>query len=124
VRRSPVELGQRLTDAMRVIARENPRLQGVLDRRDFNATEAGQRLLEDESLARLMEILLQVVDLLFVQPILTANQVATALSVDFSTAQRYVNQLEEAGLVHEVTGKARNRVYRADQVLQAMEEPL
>jgi type I restriction enzyme M protein len=31
----------------------------VLDRRDFNATEAGQRLLEDESLARLMEILNQ-----------------------------------------------------------------
>ncbi|MFQ5610589.1 MAG: N-6 DNA methylase [Anaerolineae bacterium] len=57
VRRSPVELGQRLTDAMRAIARENPRLSGVIDRRDFNATEAGQRLLEDEGLARLMEIL-------------------------------------------------------------------
>jgi type I restriction enzyme M protein len=54
VRRSPVELGQRLTDAMRSIARENPKLQGVIDRRDFNATEAGQRLLEDESLARLI----------------------------------------------------------------------
>jgi len=57
VRRSPVNLGERLTDAMKAIARENPKLQGVLDRRDFNATEAGQRLLEDESLARLMEIL-------------------------------------------------------------------
>jgi type I restriction enzyme M protein len=57
VRRSPVNLGERLTDAMKAIARENPRLQGVIDRRDFNATEAGQRLLEDESLARLMEIL-------------------------------------------------------------------
>jgi type I restriction enzyme M protein len=42
---------------MKAIARENPKLQGVIDRRDFNATEAGQRLLEDESLARLMEIL-------------------------------------------------------------------
>jgi type I restriction enzyme M protein len=57
VRRSPVNLGERLTDAMKAIARENPKLQGVIDRRDFNATEAGQRLLEDESLARLMEIL-------------------------------------------------------------------
>jgi Fic family protein len=74
--------------------------------------------------ARSAARLLQVVDLLFAQPILTANQVATALSVDFSTAQRYVNQLDEAGLLREVTGKARNRVYRADQVLQAIEEPL
>jgi type I restriction enzyme M protein len=57
VRRSPVKLGERLTDAMKAIARENPKLQGVIDRRDFNATEAGQRLLEDGSLARLMEIL-------------------------------------------------------------------
>jgi type I restriction enzyme M protein len=57
VRRSPVALGERLTDAMRAIARENPKLAGVIDRRDFNATEAGQRLLEDDSLARLMEIL-------------------------------------------------------------------
>ncbi len=59
VRRSPANLGERLTDAMKAIARENPKLQGVIDRRDFNATEAGQRLLEDESLARLMEILNQ-----------------------------------------------------------------
>jgi type I restriction enzyme M protein len=29
----------------------------VIDRRDFNATEGGQRILEDETLARLMEIL-------------------------------------------------------------------
>ena len=49
---------------------------------------------------------------------------AGTLSVDFSTAQRYVNQLEEAGLLTEITGQARNRVYRADEVLQAIEEPL
>ncbi len=59
VRRSPVDLGERLTDAMRAIARENPKLQGVIDRRDFNVTEAGQRILEDNTLARLMEILNQ-----------------------------------------------------------------
>ena len=57
VRRSPVDLGERLTDALRAIARENPRLQGVLDRRDFNVTEAGQRILTDDNLAVLMEVL-------------------------------------------------------------------
>lgn len=57
VRENPTNLGQRLTDAMRAIARENTKLSGVIDRRDFNATESGQRILDDGTLARLVEIL-------------------------------------------------------------------
>ncbi len=57
VRANANKLGERLTDTMRAIARENPRLAGVIDRRDFNATESGQRVLEDSTLATLMEIL-------------------------------------------------------------------
>ena len=67
--------------------------------------------------------LLRVVDLLFARPILTTRQVEAALDVNFPTAQRYVNQLVEAGLLRETTGKARNRVYRADEVLRVIEEP-
>lgn len=68
--------------------------------------------------------LLQAVDLLFARPVLTVRQVETALDVHFSTAQRYVNQLEEAGLLREITGQARNRVYCADEILRMLEEPL
>jgi type I restriction enzyme M protein len=57
VRRLPIDLGERLTGAMREIAKENPRLKGVVDIVDFNATAAGQRILDDDTLARLMEIL-------------------------------------------------------------------
>ena len=39
---------------MRAVARENPKLHGVIDRVDFNATEAGQRILSDESLKALI----------------------------------------------------------------------
>jgi Fic family protein len=74
--------------------------------------------------ARAAVRLLQVVDLLFAQPVLTIRQVQTALGVDFPAAQRYVHQLVEGGLLREVTGRARNRVYRADEVLRAIEEPL
>jgi len=74
--------------------------------------------------ARAAARLLQVVDLLFAQPVLTVRQVETALGVNFSTAQRYINRLEKAGLVREVTGRARNRVYQADEVLRVIEEPL
>jgi len=57
VRKQTEGLGERLTETMRAIARENPALQGVIDLVDFNATTAGQRILDDDSLARLVEIL-------------------------------------------------------------------
>jgi hypothetical protein len=44
--------------------------------------------------------------------------------VNFTTAQRYVDQLADLGLLREITGQARNRVYRAEEILQAIEEPL
>jgi DNA-binding MarR family transcriptional regulator len=42
------------------------------------------------------------------------------LSVTYSAAQRYVTRLEAAGIVTEITGQARNRVYRADEILAAV----
>ncbi len=50
-------LGQFLTDAVRDVARENPSLQGVINMVDFNATAAGQRILSDEHLANLINVL-------------------------------------------------------------------
>jgi Fic family protein len=68
--------------------------------------------------------LLQAVDLLFTSPTLTARQVEATLKIDFTAAQRYINQLVKAGIVRAVTGFARNRVYRADDVLAAIDGPL
>jgi Fic family protein len=67
---------------------------------------------------------LQLVDLLFAQPVLTVRQVADALDVTFPTAQQYARRLQDWGLLREITGGARNRVYRADQVIEAIEAPL
>jgi type I restriction enzyme M protein len=50
-------LGQFLTDAVREVARENPSLQGVINMVDFNATAAGQRILSDEHLSNLINVL-------------------------------------------------------------------
>ena len=52
-------LGERVTDALRSIGRENPGLEGVIDRPDFNITDQGQRLLDDDTLSRLIEKLSQ-----------------------------------------------------------------
>ncbi len=57
IRTQTTGLGQYLTDAVRAVARENPRLQGVIDLVDFNATAAGQRIVPDEYLARLVDVL-------------------------------------------------------------------
>jgi type I restriction enzyme M protein len=57
IRRQATGLGQYLTDAVRAVARENPRLQGVIDLVDFNATTAGQRIVPDEYLANLVDVL-------------------------------------------------------------------
>ena len=57
IRRQTSGLGQYLTDAVRAVARENPSLAGVIDMVDFNATAAGQRIISDEHLAALIEVL-------------------------------------------------------------------
>jgi len=50
-------LGEHLTDAVRAVARENPRLSGVIDVTDFNATAAGQRIVDDGRLSALVQVL-------------------------------------------------------------------
>jgi len=56
IRESATRVGERVTDAVRSIARENPSLQGVIDIVDFNATVSGQRILDDGKLWALIEI--------------------------------------------------------------------
>ena len=52
-------LGQFVTEAMREVANKNPRLQGVLNVEDFNEKQSGQRLIDDERLEKLIEIISQ-----------------------------------------------------------------
>jgi len=56
---STIGLGESLTDAVRGVSRENPRLAGVIDVTDFNATTAGQRIISDEHLHELVQVLNQ-----------------------------------------------------------------
>jgi type I restriction enzyme M protein len=50
-------LGEFITDTMRSIARENPKLMGAIDIVDFNATAAGQRIISDDTLKLLVNVL-------------------------------------------------------------------
>jgi len=50
-------MGERLTIAMRTIAKHNEKLVGVIDYIDFNATQGGQRVISDEKIIKLFNIL-------------------------------------------------------------------
>jgi type I restriction enzyme M protein len=57
IARTTTALGEQLTDAVRATARENQRLAGVIDMVDFNATTAGQRMVDDGRLTTLVQVL-------------------------------------------------------------------
>jgi Fic family protein len=83
--------------------------------------EEFQMLLQDE---RAVERLMQAVDVLFERPILSIRQLEAALDISYRSAQRYIEKLERLGVVREMTGRARNRLYQADAILRALEESL
>ena len=53
----PRNLAEALTDAVRTVSRQNPRLQGVIDTVDFNATAAGQPIVDVDRLGALVKTL-------------------------------------------------------------------
>ena len=50
-------LGEFVTEAMRKVVSQNPRLSGVLDVQDFNEQQSGQRTLDDDRLVSLIEVI-------------------------------------------------------------------
>lgn len=82
------------------------------------------RLAYREKLAseRNKERLEAVIDYLISSPITSITGVRDGLKLgSYRTAQRYIEKLQELGLVREVTGKGRDRVYLADGILGALE---
>ncbi len=55
IRKLTNKIGEKLTDAIRAIAKENPRLRGVIDNVDFNAAIAGERIIGEDKLSALIE---------------------------------------------------------------------
>jgi Fic family protein len=62
-----------------------------------------------------------VLDFLFARPILSAKQLAESVNMPFKTARQYIEKLVQAGVLREVTGNARNQIYRADEVFGALD---
>lgn len=61
-----------------------------------------------------------VIDFLFSRPILSVKQLAVELNIPVKTAGDYIDQLVMAGVVKEITGNSRNRIYQADDIFNAL----
>ena len=66
---------------------------------------------------------LRLVDTLAANPYLTLTGAARQLKVAFTTVQRAAERLEKLGIVKEVSGQQRNRVYCATALLSILEAP-
>jgi Fic family protein len=66
---------------------------------------------------------LRVVELLGANPFITTKGAAEQLRVAFTTAQRAIERLEDAGIVKRIGDAKRDRVYCAGALLDILEEP-
>lgn len=61
-----------------------------------------------------------VVDFVFSRPILSIKQLESGLDMPYMAAKRYVEKLVDAGVLQETTGYARNRVFQANEIFDAL----
>lgn len=79
-----------------------------------------ERLLEERSTATALRLAERLLD----RPYVTAPLVARLLDVTFPTAQKAIDDLQGNGVLEEITGQRRNRVYAALSVIEiAYREP-
>ncbi|MBA4191819.1 MAG: cell filamentation protein Fic [Planctomycetaceae bacterium] len=66
----------------------------------------------------------RLVEELFASPYITVSHAAEVMEVAFKSAAATVAKLVEAGMLREITGQQRNRVYCADEILALLDQPL
>jgi Fic family protein len=71
--------------------------------------------------ARGAGLLLGIVDALFAVPVLTPRQVAKQLRVSHPAAMQALRRLEQDRILKEISGKQRNRLYIAPELVQALQ---
>jgi len=103
-------------------------LRGVADTAD-EATDTAERIFELRELHRTLVIDeigtngLRVLSALFQRPLVNVNYIGRVLDVSFPTANRLVARFEELGLLREVTGQKRSRLFRYEPYLRLFDDP-
>jgi Fic family protein len=87
--------------------------------RIFELRERHRSLVMEEAGANGLKLL----SMLFRQPLVNVNRVGERLDVTFPTANRLVGRFEDLGLLREVTGQRRSRMFRYEAYLDLFGEP-
>ena len=90
--------------------------RSILDLREEHRQAIGQQTSGSNYSLRLL-------DFLFKQPIINVRLVENHLQCAYGTATKIVDQFIELGLLHEITGWQRNRLYRYEPYLALFEPP-
>jgi Fic family protein len=90
----------------RVSAQAAETAKNILQLREYHRSSITQSMASSAANAYL------VLEHLYRQPIISANQVKDLTGTSYPAANNLVKRFEELGLIEEVTGKARNRRYR------------
>jgi Fic family protein len=104
-------------------------LEGVAVQSKKAISRCNQLLdLWNEYRARLQKVsqssnLLQLVDMLFDRPAVSVPQVREQIGITNTAAQQNVERLVAEGILTEVTGRKRNRIYLAARILEIIESP-
>jgi Fic family protein len=93
-----------------------------------DAVRRARRLLElhrhylDSAVARRVPAsAMRLIELIFMRPVLNIRMATDYLGVSFPAASKAVALLEEAGMLEEISGGRRNRMYRAAEVMDVLE---
>lgn len=67
----------------------------------------------------------KLIDFLIGHPIVSVRQVQEGLAFpDYKVAQRHIVKMVNAGVLSEITGKSRNRLFCANEILKTIEQPI
>jgi Fic family protein len=87
----------------------------------FDLRDRYQRALHD---ARVSSLPLRLLDELFMRPALSVADAAKSLNVTRRAAQLNIDKLVQVGILHETTGRRRNRIYLAKEIVDLIERDL
>lgn len=104
--------------------------RGVAEQARDAATRAGRLLdLWQDYRHRAAKIIrssaiLRLIDELFASPYLTVNRARDVMGIAFKSANGHVERLVEAGILREITGHQRNRIYSGHEIFRLLDAPL
>jgi Fic family protein len=67
--------------------------------------------------------MLKLIDSLFDRPAISIRQAAMIEGITFAAAQRHIDRLEREGILKEVSGRTKNRVYVAEKIVEIVARP-